>query len=216
MTNILTDYGIPNDRASPIEADEIGTYGQGSMNQKSKNNKNNHTPQDPALPTLLLHDPDQTTRNIKPEYTEVLKHKDGKLSERACYNSKGELEGPLETYNEGKLNFFMQYKANKPHGILMQYAPNGYPSSRSHFIAGKLHGISFTYNEDGALSTIRHYIEGQLHGPAITYYPSGAPFEHGIYENNLKQGEFTQYDQQGTIIKSLYYESGILVSEAND
>lgn len=107
-------------------AENIETYGDATLDKKSKNtqktiqdstNENHNTP----FPGLLTSCTEQIISNsdTKPKYTEVLQHKDGKLSEQAHYNSEGQLEGPLEMYNESMLTFSMQYQAGKPHGVLM-------------------------------------------------------------------------------------------------
>lgn len=81
---------------------------------------------------------------------------------------------------------------------------------------------TFGYNKDTLVSQIFYYPDGQkqilipgnnsLNGEYKRWYPNGQLSFSGYFKDNLKNGDFEQFDESGTSIKKGVYKKGTLVS----
>jgi antitoxin component YwqK of YwqJK toxin-antitoxin module len=68
------------------------------------------------------------------------------------------------------------------------------------------------FYSDGKKQSVSSGDEKNLNGECQMWYPNGQLSYSGYYKNNLKDGEFQQFDEGGTIIHKGIYSEGKLVS----
>ena len=81
---------------------------------------------------------------------------------------------------------------------------------------------TFGYNKDTIISQIFYYPDGQkqtlipgynsLNGEYKLWYPNGQLNVLGYFKDNVKNGNFEQFDESGTSIKKGVYKKGALIS----
>ncbi len=149
--------------------------------------------------------------------------REGALQTHAVYVN-GKLDGPYhEYYEHGQLALSINFVAGKEHGQYVRYYPTGFLKEKGEFYLGNGQGLFIYFYEDGQLSKEVTYKDGRAEGVARTYYSNGqlatenqyklgqpfglnrSYFDNGqlkdtvIYQNGLRNGEFTVFDRDGHI-----------------
>ncbi len=64
------------------------------------------------------------------------------------------------------------------------------------------------------IMTLENYQNGKLHGEKNVYYPNGQLAEKSFYRNNLKDGAYTKFGENGKPIEESNYKNGELHGKA--
>ncbi|MCU0319622.1 MAG: hypothetical protein MUE88_06040 [Flavobacteriales bacterium] len=73
--------------------------------------------------------------------------------------------------------------------------------------AGQRVGTWSSYFPDSTLRSRITYIEGSENGPTVVNHPNGMPYYVGTYTNGKSTGEWVFYDEQGTELKRVLFDS---------
>ena len=110
---------------------------------------------------------------------------DGVLKTEGLYNSKGGKEGVWKYYdNNGNLN------------------------EESEFEKGEQIGVQKTYHVSGDIKRLSHFEDGSFNGKYLEFYHNDVPKYKGVCVDNDLNGAYIEYADDGTIIKTLYYQNG--------
>ena len=72
------------------------------------------------------------------------------------------------------------------------------------------HGSWMQYFENGDTMLIATYLEGKLHGEYLTFYPDAVLQSKGMFENDLKDGPWQYFTEEGEEKNTLFYKMGEL------
>ncbi|HRY31527.1 MAG TPA: hypothetical protein P5531_01005 [Bacteroidales bacterium] len=162
---------------------------------------------------------------------------DGKKKKEIPF-SKGLEDGFAREYDqEGNVITLMEYKkgflvsreyVNRrdkeglAHGKWVTFWENGNIRSEGTYRAGKKNGYFREYTTDGKLFKIFKYINDELQEDAeeiariderADYYPSGKVKIRAQYKNQVPDGLWREFTEDGKLEKSLLYRRGIIVGE---
>jgi antitoxin component YwqK of YwqJK toxin-antitoxin module len=93
----------------------------------------------------------------------------GGIEKMETYGADGSLNGPYESYNNGRIDSKGSYKNGKPDGKWSYFHPQGAPMRDCSFKEGKLNGKSIIYNERGRVIEESNYKNNKLDGVYISY-----------------------------------------------
>jgi len=117
-------------------------------------------------------------------------HPNTKLASEATY-VRGVITGESRTYDdEGRLLRVATYKKGKKHGDLVDYWPT-----------------------NGNVKRVVHYKKGKVHGVAKAFYLSGKPKWVRPFKDNLQHGTETEYEEDGTVIRTRQWRKGEELTE---
>lgn len=101
------------------------------------------------------------------------------------------------------------YKDNKKEGKSTKYHVNGNKASELKYRADLKHGKWIQYYEDEVICLKSEYIKGKLNGKFETFFPDGSIEIVGSYANDVRVGEWTFLNKDGTLKRSINYINGI-------
>jgi len=130
--------------------------------------------------------------------------KNGSLFTSSSYRFSG------RSFSLSKLYTYRENRSLKLDGESRLYSPEGSLIYLQTYRADTLNAQTFFY-EDGnrwALISGNQYVRNGL---LVMWYPNGIPSFKGHYKNNLKDGFFQSYDENGTLLKEGTYKSGELI-----
>ncbi|MCV6630985.1 MAG: hypothetical protein OIF50_14125 [Flavobacteriaceae bacterium] len=157
---------------------------------------------------------------------------DGKIRETVGFK-EGEFDGQFQIfYGDGTLEEQGQYVAGSAEGEWKEYFPNAKTKSVSYYEKGKLHGPYKEYRLDGSLyyeftyrkglliayvffdKNGKRWSEGKKKGGEFFYKgmgPNGEVKTEGLYDvKGGKIGEWSYYDDQGTLEERGMYKEGMV------
>ena len=102
------------------------------------------------------------------------------------------------------------YVNNKKNGDAIWYFDTEQVSMRYKYDNGMIIDTAYAYYKTGELKTTYVYKKNQLNGEKTTYYPSGLVKEKGSFKNDLKHGNWCNYDSLGSEINCVMYRNGIV------
>jgi antitoxin component YwqK of YwqJK toxin-antitoxin module len=132
--------------------------------------------------------------------------------------------------NRGRIISQELYVNDKREGLSMYYFSNGLIREEVLFTGQKRHGISREYNEEGVLITIQRFNNGVLvererinrtdagdlkQGVWKTFYSNGRIKSESNYRDDLMEGPFKEYDENGNLQVILQYAKGILLEKVD-
>ena len=95
-------------------------------------------------------------------------------------------------------------------GVYIGYAYTGEKHYETNFIDGKEDGLSINWNNDGTKLIECYMKEGKFHGPwKFWYSDNGQLASEGNYENDLKQGLWTEWEEDGQKTAEIWYENDV-------
>lgn len=122
---------------------------------------------------------------------------------------KGVEDGPYqELTNRGKLVVEGRYRGGLKHGTWKEWTPERVLVAEHTWKRGKLHG-SVKKFIDGKLSLEATYLDGQVAG-VYTEHRNGKPAVTGSYAADRKDGTWTHYASDGSVLLVATYKSGVL------
>lgn len=134
----------------------------------------------------------------------VMRYRDG-LRDGQC----------LEFYPDGKKKSDISYKADKPHGKLLTWHPNGNMERSEILYADTLmngkrlnnvyDGARLMYFSSGILQLKEQWNMGSKEGAFEKFYETGKLRERVVYRNNLKEGKEEYFDQDGKLSSETFY-----------
>lgn len=117
---------------------------------------------------------------------------------------KGIMDGAFKTfYSDGSIKRTGVIKNGKQNGKQIEYYPNGTIQSNYIMKDDSLDGPFFNYSEYGVLNLSTNYKNGSLHGAFILFDENGNKTIEISFDNGLKNGMSTTY------------ENGVLISKTN-
>lgn len=108
----------------------------------------------------------------------------------------------------GKVVVEGHYRNGRKHGTWKEWTPDGVRVLEQTWKAGKLHGVVKKY-VDGKLSLVATYADGQVAG-AYAEHRNGKPVVTGSYAADRKDGTWTYYAADGTVVLTATYRQGVL------
>lgn len=151
-------------------------------------------------------------------------------------DEQGRKTGPWKVdYPNGKTQYRGEFREGRPVGLLTRYYPKGFVQARIHFRSEEVRYVRL-YNEGGKLAAEglyqgrqkdsvwtyysgrdttlvlmrESYSMGSLNGPVMRYYDSGAISEQVNWQNNLRDGAWLQYYEDGKMRLQANYHQGLL------
>ena len=131
--------------------------------------------------------------------------KDGKIETRIQFLFKG------RKFNLANLAQYLDTKELLIDGLQTNYREDGSIESEQ-IVAKDKNQQKTTYFPNGNKQTVISGDESILNGVYEIWYPNGQLNFSGKYNNDLKDGEFQQFDSSGTLIRKGVYQDGKLVS----
>jgi antitoxin component YwqK of YwqJK toxin-antitoxin module len=98
------------------------------------------------------------------------------------------------------------YQNNKIHGKFQAFYPGGQVKIEQDFVQGALNGLSIRYHENGKIMEKVMLKDNVENGPFSEYYENGTLKTEGTYTPNedgdgLEDGELKEYDENGQLIR---------------
>lgn len=103
------------------------------------------------------------------------------------------------------------YELGKLQGLRIQYHPNGKKSVEEPWLNNLITGKVRNYHPDGSIASECDFRSSRRHGLYTAWYPNGKIRETGEYLANLKNREWKEYDEQGNLLGSTWYRTGIAI-----
>lgn len=120
--------------------------------------------------------------------------------------------GELRRYYEsGSLKVIMQFNEKGDFASVKMYYENGTLTSDGFYFNSKKDSVWNYYSfYDKKLKSTETYKNGIRQGLTLQYYPGGECFEKTMWNNNLKDGTWEQYFEDGTLRLKATYLKGKL------
>ena len=154
---------------------------------------------------------------------------DGKLLLEINY-LKGKKEGLKSTYSDKEI-IRENFKNDVKDGYTKIYFSDGKISQEIPFVKGLEQGFGKEYNRDGLIITLTEYKKGFIvdrqrinrkdalgrkQGRWYTFYPSGNLQTEVTFKDDLKNGYYKEYAENGDLQKILKYINGEVQTEAKE
>ena len=85
--------------------------------------------------------------------------------------------------------------------------PDGRVKMKGSMRNGKRHGVWTSYHPGGATQSKADYVDGVQQGASVVYHPNGQVYYIGDYLNGVQVGEWRFFDEGGTLVRTLHYDS---------
>jgi len=109
---------------------------------------------------------------------------------------------------DGRIVAKDSYKTGKRDGKLLRFFPDGDTSYVVHWANGKRDGKVRQFFDNGKEKLVGFYSDGKLEGPLTIFYPSGFKKVEGHYKNNVRDGKWVHYNEEGDTTKVINYIDG--------
>lgn len=161
-------------------------------------------------------------RNINGETYNIITY--DKVAENVFYTSgniKFIINSTIKFYRNNILSFSCVLNNNKPHGEYIEYF-NNVKILKTIMINGSYNGITTEYFTNGKLSFFGNYQNNVKHGHGTCYDENEIKIYSGNFSNNYKQGEGHEYyitgvkKYHGWFLNNKYHEEGTLYNENGD
>ncbi len=153
------------------------------------------------------------------------------------YNEEGKLMLTYD-YREGRKNGFKKTYDTKENYVTQEenyvndvkqgfsnfYYKSGKLKQKINFIEGKEEGVSYEYGEDGLIIGLTEYKYGFIRrqerinrrdergkqGVWKEFYDNGVVKNEGMYDDDLKDGYFKEYNERGSLMNTTKWVKGVL------
>lgn len=92
-------------------------------------------------------------------------------------------------------------------GPVQQAYPDSSKKVHGNMRKGQRHGLWTSYFPDGKPQSSSSYDNGVLNGTSVVFYPNGMLRYTGDYKKGRQVGQWRFYDDQGTLLKTVTYDS---------
>lgn len=112
----------------------------------------------------------------------------------------GQKEGLFQRFSpEGVLLEEAYYRTDSLHGERKYFAANGTLESIEPYDNNRLHGKFKVFFANGALKIEQDFVKGALNGWSIRYYPNGVVEEKVLLKDNVENGPFQEFHENGNL-----------------
>ncbi|PVH25403.1 toxin-antitoxin system YwqK family antitoxin [Sphingobacterium corticibacter] len=151
----------------------------------------------------------------------------------------GKKQGEWKVYYlNGQLKSLENYTNDTLDGKVFYYGPNGILRSKASYKMGvavdsfimyhtngninlaewrddrgKSQGVFRVYYDSGQLSQIGTKKDGHFEDTCRTFYKNGKPREMKVYQNNLRNGIWVYYNEDGEVVQTEAYENDVLLEK---
>jgi uncharacterized protein len=132
---------------------------------------------------------------------------DGVILETGQYEDGFQIGKKIIFYEKNLLEQESEYKEGEMHGMHKVYFKNGKLKTQATYQRGELNGPFKQFYEDGSIKEVLNFDGGEENGPFEEYYKSGKLKWQGTYYNGKEVSKLTLFDEQGTILKTMEYDS---------
>jgi antitoxin component YwqK of YwqJK toxin-antitoxin module len=121
-------------------------------------------------------------------------------------------DGEMKRYfPTGEVRVVMNYKSNGTKASAQFYRQNGSTAAQGNYVDGKRDSVWIYYgSHTQKLSQRVEYSAGKRHGSEQSFYPNGNTAEETIWHNDLKNGTWKQYFENGQLKSACTYVNGKL------
>ena len=118
----------------------------------------------------------------------------------------------LETYTSRgyKVKQALYDQKGNSYGTQTTFYSSGSISSKVAYLDGVMNGLSVTFYPNGNIHTEINMAQGGKNGLSKEYYQHGQLQSTGWYIDDVLQGDWFFYDEQGRLISKAYYRNGDL------
>jgi antitoxin component YwqK of YwqJK toxin-antitoxin module len=132
---------------------------------------------------------------------------DGTVLESATYDHGLQIGKRVIYFEKNKVEQESEYQQGVMHGILKVYYRSGGLKTEATYTNGEMNGSFKQYNEDGSIKEVLNFEANEENGPFEEYYPSGKIKWKGSYYNGKEIGKLELFDEKGTLLKTMQYDS---------
>jgi hypothetical protein len=125
-------------------------------------------------------------------------HKGGMISH---FNTKGRLDGEVDTYINGKIKSKEFFRDGKRDGPYTMYYQSGRIELKSFRKNNKVEGLGYEYYEDGNLRCRRNWINDKPYGDFYYYYPNKKVEVYHTYDIMGDKFYLCRYSQLGKVLR---------------
>jgi antitoxin component YwqK of YwqJK toxin-antitoxin module len=130
-----------------------------------------------------------------------------KMAEGSYFETKK--DGTWKYYNDLEiLSMEEYYQKGMPVGIWKTYYDDGKLLEDCPYLNGLKQGVRKQYFSDGSIKSEVNYDKGKMEGPARYNYPNGNPMLVGQLHDDLKEGLWTAYKDNGDKENEITYTAG--------
>ncbi|MDR1172249.1 MAG: toxin-antitoxin system YwqK family antitoxin [Bacteroidales bacterium] len=109
-------------------------------------------------------------------------------------------------YPTGKVRVIMNYDNNSTKARAMFFWQNGEPAAEGNYVGTRRDSVWLYYSYyTKAVSHRAEYMAGKHHGKEQSFYPNGKVAEETIWENDLKNGPWKQFFENGQLKSTCTY-----------
>jgi antitoxin component YwqK of YwqJK toxin-antitoxin module len=172
-----------------------------------------------------------------PQGTFLYYYEDGKVRSQLAYSADGKsasavnfhpngkkmAEGTyLETKKDGLWKYYNDletlsseetYTKGIPTGVWKTYFDDGKLLEECPYSKGKKDGECRQYFQDGSIKSVVNFKDGKYDGSARYFYPNGKPILEGQFVNDLREGLWTAYKDNGEKESEITYFEGSVSEE---
>ncbi len=139
---------------------------------------------------------------------------DGQLAaEGWYYNSQKDSTWSYYSYYDHTLTSREVYSKGLRNGLMLHYYNNGNLSEKLTWVNNKKEGPWEQYFSNNILKLKGSYHEDRLTGDFLVNYDKGNPYLRGVYKNDLQDGKWIFFKEDGTVDLELEYKDGITANE---
>jgi len=153
---------------------------------------------------------------------------DGEPKETIQYMA-AKRNGETKVYRDGQLREVSQYIDDQRFGVAVMYDENGLLSKEIPFENDLENGRGYQFSEAGDITVIMNYKDGfvrsserinrvdklsRKQGYWKTFYEDKSVHTEGVYVDDLKNGLFKTYDEEGKMVLLEKYVNGVLDTQA--
>jgi antitoxin component YwqK of YwqJK toxin-antitoxin module len=130
--------------------------------------------------------------------------------------SNGKLDGQRTVfYKKGTVQEESFYRNGEKDSTSKWYDTKGNIIAEYNYKAGAFDGWQHTWYANDVLKSEQFYIDNVADGEFKLFFSNGQLKENGVYQNGLKVGKWTVYDEKGKIIRETRFKKGKQINEKN-
>ncbi|HPG73478.1 MAG TPA: hypothetical protein PLM49_04240 [Bacteroidales bacterium] len=122
-----------------------------------------------------------------------------------------------ETYENGQARKVFIFADSSYSELIyeVQYYESGQRKMEGPYLEGNRHGKWMAWYENDTVWSVGYYKQGKRHGLSAVYHPNGIKFYDKNYINNVAEGKWSFYSEQGELVSEAFYHKGNLIKENN-
>lgn len=141
-------------------------------------------------------------------------HDNGKLKSRGTFFEGHPVGEMIRYYPGGIIQSSMKFDSTGRQAFAKLYYENGKTAAEGKYIDQKKDSLWIYYSlYDGRKAMSEYYSSGKKDGPSFKYYPQEKPSEFIEWKNDLKNGKWEQYYENGQIRLTGWYRADTLNGE---